>query len=209
MLLEQLRCATRDLHRQTERALDLRRACASRASYQDLLLQLLGFYEPLEAQLFSRPGFLLQSGLDFEARRKAQLLHADLAVLGRLRTEPQRCGFVPRVDSDAFLLGAWYVVEGATLGGRIIAAQLRHHLALTATTGAGFFDCYGDQRQRRWSEYCAFLSSRPEVESRPAVAGAVAIFDAMRRWLQNRQPMPSVVSTVFEESSNLFSTLSR
>jgi heme oxygenase len=209
MLLEQLRCATRELHRQTERALDLRRACASTESYEDLLLQLLGFYEPLEAQLFSRPGFMLQSGLDFEARRKTPLLRADLAVLGRARPEPRCCGFVPRIESDAFLLGAWYVVEGATLGGRIIAAHLRHHLALSATTGAGFFGCYGDLRQRRWSEYCAFLSSRPEAESRPAVAGAVAVFDAMRRWLQNRQPMPSVVSTVFEESSNRFSTLSR
>ena len=87
------------------------------------------------------------------------------------------------LDSPLAVLGGWYVVEGATLGGRIIATHLEARLGLRRETGAWFFDSYGDERESRWSEFCMLLAQAPADESSQVAAGAVAVFGAMHRWL--------------------------
>ncbi|MET0292594.1 MAG: biliverdin-producing heme oxygenase [Steroidobacteraceae bacterium] len=185
--LEILRSRTSRLHRETERALDLKRAASSLPEYQRLIARLLGFYEPLEEQLFSRPDSTVSRSIDLEARRKTPALRADLALLNPDRkVGVSACTYVPTFATDAALAGAWYVVEGATLGGKIIADYLSRQLGLGPRTGAAFFDCYGEQRQGRWDEYCDFLSSISDRDVDEVANGAVELFDSMRRWLDGR-----------------------
>jgi heme oxygenase len=185
VVLQTLRRETRELHRLTERALDLRLASSTRAEYQVLLERLLGIYAPLEEQLFSRVP--VAPGIEWELRRKTPLLQADLRTLqpdGSVQV--QFCAGMPALNSPQALLGAWYVVEGATLGGQIIAAHLLRQLGLAAHNGARFFDCYGELRQQRWDEFCSVLSSTPAREAEEVASGAVQVFATMRQWLADR-----------------------
>lgn len=182
-VLQALRQRTRDLHRHTERALDLPRATSSLAEYRLVLRSLLGFYEPLEDQLLRQlpPSRLIRP--DRESRRKVPSLHADLRVLDGSARPPGAPCLVPLLASDLERVGAWYVVEGATLGGSVIAAQLSRRLGIGRDNGGRFFDVYGPQRQRRWEEFCAFLGTFPPEAGESACKGAEAVFNAMRLWL--------------------------
>jgi hypothetical protein len=77
------------------------------AHYRSLLVRLYGFYVPFEAA----------AGI---AGDRSNWLRADLAAVGgyALATIP-RCTSLARLDTQARQLGALYVVEGSTLGGRI------------------------------------------------------------------------------------------
>lgn len=183
-VLQALRTRTRALHRETEKALDLKAASASRGAYVALLERLHGFYEPLESWLCAHAAADTLTGIDFERRRKLPFLRADLAELASdsfSRLEP--CGYVPRPTGELARVGAWYVVEGATLGGRVIGAHLARHLGLSPSTGASFFDCYGAEREHRWHAFCAGLISIPSENADEVASGAVAVFQALRRWL--------------------------
>jgi hypothetical protein len=86
-----------------------------RRAYRALLSRLYGFHVPFEAA----------AGIEPE---RSRWLAADLQALGL--DEPAiaglpRCGYVPRLETEARRLGAAYVVEGSTLGraGAIEAAR--------------------------------------------------------------------------------------
>ncbi len=57
----------------------------------------------------------------------------------------------PSLGGVAAGLGALYVVEGATLGGRVIARHLARSLALGPADGAAFFAGYGDRTGAMWN----------------------------------------------------------
>ena len=187
IVLETLRSETRTLHRQTELALDLRRSTSSLTEYASLLERLLGFYEPLEMRLLEDPNSNVRAAAGFEARRKSPALRADLAILNPGLVEVPRCTYVPALESQLSQVGAWYVVEGATRGGRVIADHLGRQLQLHRHNGARFFDCYGEGRDRKWDEFCEFLAAVPASGSGQVTAGAVAVFSAMRRWLTEQR----------------------
>jgi heme oxygenase len=103
-----------------------------------------------------------------------------------------------------------YVIEGATLGGRIITRQLQTQLGLKPESGGAFFDGYGAQTGPYWKAFCTMLTNnadqddghsdnhcgdRSANESRQGtiVAGANRTFEALTHWLfpdspPNRQP---------------------
>ena len=190
-VLDSLRSETRELHRRTEQALDLPRSSASITPYASLLRRLLGFYEPLEASLFGSSHFNDWAGGRLESRRKSPALRADIAILGPTpMPEVERCSYIPDLQSGLTLAGAWYVVEGATRGGQVISRHLDRQLGLTRQNGASFFDCYGEERERNWDEFCGLLDTIPMAQADEVTAGAVAVFSAMHRWLAER-PVPA------------------
>jgi heme oxygenase (biliverdin-IX-beta and delta-forming) len=182
-VLDSLRQKTSGLHRQAERALDLPRATSSLAEYIGLLHRLLGFYLPLEEQLFRH---LPPVQLHWESRRKSPALQADLRALqaGVARIEP--CSGIPALACELERIGAWYVVEGATLGGQVISLHLARRLGLSRDHGGCFFDVYGSQRQQRWDEFRDHLGSLAAENAASVCAGAQAVFDALRLWLATR-----------------------
>ena len=123
--------------------------------------------------------------LDWPNRRKLGLLAADLADLHR--GDPgslPRCPDVPEVEDTACALGVLYVIEGATLGGALIAAHLRD---TDVPAGAlRFFSCYGDQVGRRWRGWRHVTTTW--VDADPArgdavVESAAETFAVLARWL--------------------------
>jgi heme oxygenase len=157
-------------------------ALSGRAPYAGMLTAMLGLHEPLERQLAALPA-LAALRLDLPGRRKAHRLRADLADLAAAGTpEPRE---VPEValhlEDVPSSLGALYVLEGSTLGGRVLREQARHRLGDVPTA---FLDGYGQQTGRRWKQVRIALDAAVAASPDPAAAeqrvrhGAVATFTA-------------------------------
>lgn len=179
-MLERLRLATREAHRSIERATGLGPAPGG-AAYARYLARQYGFLAPLEPLLDAH---LAALGLDPAPRRKAGHLARDLAALGLDPGALPRCGALPALEPAASALGCLYVLEGQTLGGRVLLRALRQG---SAGAPSAFLDAYGDATGARWQELVRALEARGRAapEDVPhAVAGAVDTFERMQRWLE-------------------------
>ena len=183
MLSADLKAQTRPHHDAAEASPAMQAVMAddlTRDAYRDHLTRLLAFYGPTEAALADVAG-LAETLPDLGARLvKTKWLKEDLAVLGQAATAPT--AQAPPLDV-ARALGALYVIEGSTLGGRIIARHLHDALGVTADAGARFYLSYGDQRGPRWTAFKQALdqfgADHPGQTDR-VVASASDTFDALR-----------------------------
>lgn len=190
-LHEALRSATRTHHERLERRLGLVDPNLGLPRYLQLLIALHGFYAPLEARLRSLPGWD-EVGLDIGARcRKHELLRDDLAALGVSRGEVSvlpRCRRLPSPVAAPEAMGCLYVLEGATLGGRVIARHLSSSLGLAPERGASFFAGYGAATDGRWRDFLLRLEPVAEGEGRRrrVLELAAETFDNLELWLERR-----------------------
>jgi heme oxygenase len=192
-ILARLKAATRAEHDAIEATLDFLGPDLDRHAYQQRLARLFTFYEPLEPLLAGAADWA-HWGIDFDARRKSAHLAADLRWLGHGPSASwPRCAALPPLSSAAAAFGCLYVLEGATLGGRIIARHLVGTLGLGADSGAGYFSAYGDRGGSMWKAFQAALTAFAEQteDSEAIVASAVATFDALRLWCAAGDPLRS------------------
>jgi heme oxygenase (biliverdin-IX-beta and delta-forming) len=186
-LAERLRAATHPLHEAAERALALGAGGLTLEAYRRVLAALLGYYAPLEASLI-RIAQRFPQDIDLLGREKIPALRRDLRALGVSDAQASRiplCPFVPDVSDVPRALGCLYVLEGATLGGRVIARQIREQLAIDARSGGAFFHAYGAETGSMWRSFQARLNREPPPHER-TVSAAVETFERLERWLFDR-----------------------
>jgi heme oxygenase len=187
MILQRLKHETRTEHLRIETRLDLLDESVTLARYDALLQRFYGFYAPLEARLLSRPEWA-QIGFDAAARAKVPLLQRDLERRGVSTQEIHdlaRCHKLPDVRAFARSLGSLYVLEGATLGGQILARHFARVLELHAGNGAAFFASYGENIGPMWREFGALLCAQatsPPVETQ-MIEAARETFVRLEAWL--------------------------
>jgi heme oxygenase len=174
------------LHRQIEAVLRLPGAIQSRDDYQAWLGRYLGFYEPLEDSLAAFPEWE-GLGLEMTTRSHARCLVDDLVSLGSdPAVEPRATlAILPELPSFAHALGALYVVEGATLGGRLILRDLEARLGPQICGATRFFGSRGDAVGPTWSCFRAALDGFGLEQPRlcaDAVTGAERTFITMQAW---------------------------
>lgn len=183
-VLARLRAETRAEHDAIEAALPLMGPGLTREGYRRLLARFLGVYRPLEAVLAGLGDWTAQ-GIDLQARRKAPWLVADLRALGE--PDPAAlpdCPGLPPLPGVAAGFGCLYVMEGATLGGQLIARHLRESLGLHDGNGARFHHGYGARNGAMWQSFRTALAAHataPAVQDE-VVAAAIATFRALRSW---------------------------
>ena len=177
-VLAAVREATRPLHDALERDLDMVATLATASGRRRVLGAFLGVYEPAERVLLPRLAPI--AGLDYAQRLKTARLRADLAELGvdapAIDALPRSAP--PRLADAATALGFAYVLEGATLGGRIIRRQAL--AAGLSDAGLAFFDFYGPETGPRWQAFCAVLEAHA---ADLVAAGAVTGFGYVRAGL--------------------------
>ena len=179
-------------HHRLEDRLDLPHRLTTPRAYRALLARFYGYYAPLEALLGAR-GDWESVGLDFAPRRKVPALTRDLHALGladdALAALP-RCPRLPTLATFPQALGCLYVLEGATLGGQLIARQIGRTLAIDATSGGAFFRAYGDAVGPMWRAFGAAISTYPADPATAAaiVAAARATFNTLEHWLLDDDP---------------------
>jgi heme oxygenase (biliverdin-IX-beta and delta-forming) len=183
-----LRQASADQHQRLDRGLRyLLSDTLSRDRYADLLAALFGFYVPLEEYLChweatSRP-------LALPLIRRAGLLERDLAAFGMEPDRVPRCAEMPKLTTIDHVAGAIYVVEGACLGGQVIARGVMQRLRITRENGAAFFNGDGARTGVRWKHVLAWLDQRDRGSCvRDEIAtGACRTFAALSQWLMARE----------------------
>ena len=183
--MQLLKQATRSAHDRIERALPLFDRSLTRERYIRVLQSLYGFYAPLEplCELEAGP---TAAELELKTRTKTPLLSADLATLDHAHRDLEAlpsCRTLPKVTEPAQALGVLYVLEGATLGGQIIAQRLRETLGITAVNGGSFFACYGDRTREMWRRFAAHVDGVPGLQTDTAIAAAIQTFESLERWL--------------------------
>ncbi len=172
-----LREATRAAHTRLEQILPLASPRLTLREYATILRAFLGVYTVVEGQIEPYGPELDRSGIDWPRRRKLPLLRRDAEALHTA----VEAGVSVAPPPDAVLhlptlshaMGCLYVTEGATLGGRIIARNVRRVLGLGPESGASFFDGYGSAGGTYWQAFCAALERcLPDEASRVRAAEA-------------------------------------
>lgn len=185
-LYERLRTATRPLHDNLERRVNIGERLASRALYADHLLRLLRLHVAAERAL---QGIGFQPfGFVYPSPYRSQLLRQDLALLGVPddALDDVDLPAAPSLDTVPAGLGCLYVVEGSAKGARAILPEIKQRLGLDAGNGATFF--YGFGRGitgRLWRNCVAAINTiEPEsIEGDEAVQAATDTFLMFRHGL--------------------------
>lgn len=126
----------------------------SREEYIQLLQIFYGFYSPLEQQIFAN---LTEQHLpDKNLRRKSSWIRDDLRNMNQ---DPgiDVCSHVPQVSDFAQAFGALYVLEGSTLGGKMISRMIAERLS---DEGASFmfFAGYGTDTGKFWKAFQEYMA---------------------------------------------------
>lgn len=187
MILTLLRNRTKHLHERIEQTVDLPARLGSATGYAALLTRFFGYYAPLEDRLAGVVG--LDTTIDLAARRKSQLLRADLVALCMAEADifaVPRCPDLPVIADVGDALGCLYVVEGATLGGQIVRREVERRFGLTPGRGCSFFASYGGRVGAMWQEFCwvleGYAAGTPGAAAR-IVAAAVGTFVGLEQWV--------------------------
>ncbi len=191
-MLTRLKQETAGHHARIEATVDLFHRARSITEYRTLLERLHGFYAPLEARLTLLSEWSAWN-YDFAARAKTPLLIRDLNALGRDAADIAalpRCRDLPLLESFAGALGCLYVIEGATLGGQIIARHLWRTLGIDALGGGSFHAGYGSDAGRMWQAFRALVtaynaSAAPDDEEH-VIHAARSTFDCLEPWLAHK-----------------------
>jgi heme oxygenase len=178
-----LRKGTADLHQQIERRVSVFREGFNLENYAQLVEQFFGFWAPVEERLSKlRP--LRDPDLALQSRLKCCLLRDDLLILGRDPEAVRQCEKLPQLDTFLQGLGCLYVLEGSTLGSRIISRRLKETLQLGKGSGASFFNAYGGLIGSRWMEFEGFVSASVKPgQADDVVKAARETFMCFYEWL--------------------------
>lgn len=185
-VMELLKYSTQKEHSEIERALNLMDPSFSIASYGRLLASFYGYYLPWE-QRCGPALHSLTSGF-FEQRLKTPLLKQDLAYLGYrdFDTVPL-CPHMPLLQTVADALGSMYVIEGSTLGGRLLSRHFAESLSIHAESGGRFFAGYGERTGVMWREFAAVVETHGITgASQEMVVAARNTFRTLNDWLVER-----------------------
>jgi heme oxygenase len=181
--LRRLKDETADLHALAEQYVRILDADATISDYVRYLRAMLGYHLPIE-ETFAASQDLARLGFEAQRRRKGYLLERDLEALGEERPFA-RCSAMPALSSLGHCIGAAYVIEGSTLGGRYILSRLPGELAAARGHATWFLEGYGSATGARWRTFGAVveaaLADREEEDA--AVAGARATFSTLIDWL--------------------------
>lgn len=204
-----LREATRAEHEATEALMPLTDPNLTRDRYR----QILGTLYPLIAswELWVRVSVPEDLRSLIGPRERRQLLTADLKYLGVatcnlgraeldwdsvvINEGPLRSGSAFR----AAFLGAFYVIEGSTLGGRFIARHVESVLGLEPGNGDAYFRSHEEKTGAMWREVLAEIEAVPEFLDPVVIGSARRTFTAFGRQLGNQ--LLSITSNVTQKSS--------
>jgi len=186
LLSARLRTQTALLHDQAATILGLPGAIQTPDHYRDWLDRFRGFYAPLEQSLASF-GDWHGHGFALPSPTLSACLTADLAGLGTDKPGTSRAppAALPDLPTFAHALGALYVLEGSTLGGRVILRDVERRLGPQINGATRFFDGRGMAAGPAWQRFRAALDAfgqnRPRLCA-DVVTGAQRAFRAILAW---------------------------
>jgi heme oxygenase len=185
MLTEKLKEETEKAHVDVEKALSPHLASIdSPAAYSKLLLLFYGYYNPVE-QLIEK---FIDEGIvaDIKQRRKAELILNDRQNLNEQTTVNRDCIDLPAIHNIPTALGAMYVLEGSTLGGKYISKMIKTKIGLGSDKGVSFFNGYGSETGSKWKSFKSYINKYTGKinEEKEIINAANETFAKMKRWIE-------------------------
>jgi heme oxygenase len=162
-----LRAVSAPQHKAVEAAAALPQSINTLADYAACLGRFLSIVAPLEDHLgsFDEWG---GAGVHLASRSRTQALQADLIALSINQDQIRRL-HIPRPASFAAAFGALYVLEGSTLGGKLILKSATSRLGPAISGAAAFFGGHGENSGLMWIKFKNALDyfgrTRPEQQA--------------------------------------------
>jgi heme oxygenase len=189
-LLEILKVKTQPLHDRIEQSLNLFERVRTPHDHLAILEKHYGFLKPIEFRLAQIPEVV--SVFDFEQRLKIPMLLKDFEYFELRESQIAQIPICPLTQLSApfdlsVAVGVLYVLEGSTLGGRIITEQFSQRLGLTAQQGLRFYASYGDQLGPMWRNFRAgveMLDHKEALASETTVNSAISTFEILIEWMK-------------------------
>jgi len=185
-LRKRLQEETKSLHDKIEQTFLLKKILLQEitlSNYQLLIQKFYGFITPCEALIDSLP-----CNLVIQNRKKNPWLEQDLHALqipNNNETKVPICRDLPELSDDEQVLGYLYVMEGATLGGQVIAKILQTQLQITAENGGRFFHAYGEKTKIMWNDFCLDLGTVDCIEQQNKIIySAIDTFKRFHEWME-------------------------
>lgn len=185
MALQMMRAQLRPYHDSIEQSLDLLSSAVDRSRYVRFVEKSYGFIAACEQRLdlAGAPALL---GID--QRLKTPLLRRNLRALGCDPDAIDRasmCGELPHVASWPAALGYFYVIEGSTLGGQLLARHFRERLGAEDAALAFLLGYRGDTGVM-WKQMVGVLEPAmcDAAAAEEITASARDTFTLLERWHQ-------------------------
>jgi heme oxygenase (biliverdin-IX-beta and delta-forming) len=183
MTLTLLRDYTRSSHQSLEKLLIPKiKNIRERKDYAEILALFYGYFKPLEEQIEKHVN--KETIPDMHHRRKSSAILSDYQHVHGIN-EMSVCEDMPVIENEAQCLGAMYVMEGSTLGGKIIAQMITRHLDVEMEKGITFFNGYGAETEQMWEKFTTSLNEFDSKGTHTAQMAAAAeeTFLKFRSWI--------------------------
>ena len=188
MLTDRLKTSTRQAHQDLEKLIIQKiKALRSEQEYANFLKAFYGYIAALEIEIER----VITADLvaDFHERRKAASLLEDIKTFNPFASEPVLCKDIPEIRTFGQALGALYVLEGSTLGGRFILKMIADRLNLQTPHGLTFFRGYGEKTELMWETFKESLNNRgsePHIAA-DIIESANQTFIKFEKWINSLQ----------------------
>ena len=152
------------------------------ADYAAILRMFYGYFSPLEGlvQQYITPEILP----DIAERRKAAAILQDLSTLGYSVRGIPVCQQLPEMKTTAHAFGVLYVLEGSTLGGKMIAKMLLKNEAFPLSRHAiSFFSGYKEETGQKWKSFLDVLNRQANTTGMAQSANHT--FNHLKSWMQH------------------------
>ena len=180
--LDKLRAATTQSHTALEElpvSISIMSPNVTNDQYALYLSLMLDVVKDAEENIFPTAHAAVK-GLDVHP--KAQFIEADIKALGfkKLQSYKPLSSNLNEI-TPAFALGVMYVIEGSSLGGRVILKNINTVLGHDAENGGSYFTGYGGQTGSHWKTFLGSLIEYEKLHNAETeiVAGANFAFDAI------------------------------
>ena len=158
MIIDQLRAATGEAHKELDSSLmPVFSGITNRDSYAEILQSFYGFFSPLMQKINA---FVTEEVVaDKATRRNADVALQDLAGMGIVYNTRYTATDLPLINSVDEAMGAYYVLEGSTMGGVYLSKIIRDKLNLENNDITSFFYGYGKESREQWQRFIDSLNS--------------------------------------------------
>lgn len=148
--------------------------------YADYLIAMSGIMKEYDSVILP---YLSNIIPDTQIRRKSEAIGSDISWLEEngVSIRKNEIFRMPELNNHATAMGVAYVLEGSTLGGRIIIKHLQRFFPVTEIDGARFFAGYGNETGVRWKQFIDSLTNFAIKEKceNDIIAGAQVCFDSI------------------------------
>lgn len=184
IFIEKLRSETKSIHQALEKALipGIKQANTSEA-YAEILKTFYGYFKAMESILDAQLSDKLVPA--YSKRRKSNVILDDLKSLN-ISGDLAVANDLPKISNVPQALGAMYVLEGSTLGGRVITKMLMQNLNLQDTKHLQFFSGYGDQTEMMWGTFLETLNNAAtdEKTENEIIQSATETYSKFKNWIE-------------------------